>query len=83
MEEEIIMHNIFSIPDFWHGGCTGCKYLVKVVGHPWNNPSEFTHGRITDMKCFGCKVDEDSETVVLFDHTGVGCELYEVKKSAD
>jgi hypothetical protein len=63
--------------------CNGCKYLVRVLGHPWNNPASFTYGRITDVKCFGCKVHEHSSIVVLFDNALVGCELYEVKKSAD
>ena len=59
------------------GSCKDCKYLVEIVGHPWNTPGSFTCGSICDVKCYGCTMAlGDSKTVVLFDSIFAGCEMY-------
>lgn len=62
--------------------CEGCKFLVKIVGHPWNTPGSFTFGSLSELKCYGCAVGEESNTVVLFDSIFAGCEMYTEVQSA-
>lgn len=60
--------------------CAGCKYLVQVCGHPWNAKGTFAHGRITDVKCYGCAVATEERLVFLMDKISVGCEMYTASK---